>query len=77
MQSFFSRFLADDFTLSKRYLGILLVVDGLAMIVLMVAAEWLDPDSGGFGTIQKLGVGIGALSVVVGLTLLPLGDQPA
>jgi Ca2+/Na+ antiporter len=65
-----------DFTLTKRHLGLILMAAGLVMIVVMIVAEWLTR-SGGFGTAQKLGTLLGVTSFVVGLTLLPLGNQPA
>jgi hypothetical protein len=71
------RFLSADFTVTKRLLGLLLLAIGLALIVGMVAAEYLNSRSGGFGTLQKLGTLAGAASMVIGLSLLPLGNQPA
>lgn len=66
-----------DFTLTKRQLGWLLVVLGITVAVVMVAAEVVDSDSGGFGTVQQIGTAVGVLAALVGLTLLPLGDRPA
>ena len=66
-----------DFTLTKRQLGWLLVVLGISVAVVMVAAEVVDSDSGGFGTVQQIGTAVGVLAALIGLTLLPLGDRPA
>jgi hypothetical protein len=69
--------LRTDFTLTKRHLGLILMAAGLGLVVIMLAAEWLDSQSGGFGTLQKMGVMVGALSLIAGCTLLPLGNRPA
>jgi hypothetical protein len=67
--------LSLEFTLTKRHLGLILLAAGLLMILATVAAEWLRP--GGFGTVQKMGAAVGVMSTLVGITLLPLGNQPA
>ncbi|NDJ75608.1 MAG: hypothetical protein GYB65_05055 [Chloroflexi bacterium] len=64
-----------EFTLSKRQLGLLMIAAGLVTVVVTLGAEVLDSDS--FGTLQKLGILLGVMSTLVGLTLLPLGDRPA
>ncbi len=69
--------LDDDFTLTKRQLGLIMIIGGAALTVLMVAADVVRDQPGGFGTLQTLGVLIGVVSVVIGATLLPLGDRPA
>lgn len=71
------RIFSAEFTLTKRHLGLLLLAGGLVLIVGMVAAEWLDSQSGGFGTVQKLGLLAGIAATLIGLSLLPLGSQPA
>lgn len=71
------RWLDNDFTITKRQLGALLVAAGTLAIAAMLAAEALDPESGGFGLAQRAGTALGALALLLGLTLLPLGDRPA
>ncbi|NLX12002.1 MAG: hypothetical protein GXY36_20330 [Chloroflexi bacterium] len=71
------RIFSPDFTLTKRQLGFILSASGVLLIVIMLAAELLDAQSGGFGMVQQLGVVVGVLSLVAGLALLPLGSQPA
>ncbi|NLE49927.1 MAG: hypothetical protein GX613_00855 [Chloroflexi bacterium] len=71
------RWLDNDFTLTKRQLGGLLIAAGTLAVVAMLAAEVLDADSGGFGLVQRAGTAFGILSVLFGWTLLPLGDRPA
>jgi hypothetical protein len=67
--------LSADFTVTKRHLGVLLMAGGTALLAASVLVDLVR--SGGFGTLQTLGVLLGTLSVIVGLTLWPLGDQPA
>jgi len=69
--------LHDDFTISKRQLGVLLLIGGVIVLAAMIAAEVLSTGPGGIGTMQKLGIAVGAVSMVIGLTLLPLGSRPA
>ena len=68
--------LRDDFTFTKRHLGVALLAGGVLLAVAMLLGEWLDPDSGGFGLVQQVGTALGLVAAVLGATLLPLGDQP-
>jgi len=65
---------SNEFTLTKRHLGLLFLAAGLLVLASVLTAEWLH--AGGFGTVQKMGALLGAASLLIGLTLLPLGDQP-
>ncbi len=66
-------FLAEDFTVSKRQLGMLLL--GIGVVALLVALiSFVDQ---GPRLVQVPGAAGGLVSVLVGLTLLPLGDMPA
>lgn len=65
-----------DKTLTKRELGALMIAAGIALAGGMLLVE-LAGGKQGVGMIQWLGVAGGAASVVLGLTLLPLGDQAA
>lgn len=71
------QWLSDDFTLTKRQCGVVLIVVGVLLVAGMLAMELVQGASGGFGAIQQMGVAGGVLGVVLGVTLLPLGDQPA
>jgi hypothetical protein len=71
------RVLSEDFTFTKRHLGLVLMAAGVIVLVTMLAAEVFSATSTGIGTMQKLGIGAGILSLTAGLTLLPLGDRPA
>ena len=70
-------FLREDFTFTKRHLGVLLLVTGVIILAAMAAAEVFSSTSTGIGTMQRLGFLIGGVSAAVGLTLLPLGSRPA
>ena len=68
---------SPDFTLTKGHLGVILLGAGLVLFVGMFVVEAMKSQSDGIGTVQKLGILVGVTSVVVGLTLLPLGNRPA
>jgi hypothetical protein len=70
-------FFSPDFTLTKRHLGVILLGAGLLVFGGMFVVEAMKSQSDGIGTVQKLGILVGAMSIVVGLTLLPLGSHPA
>lgn len=70
-------FFSPDFTLTKRHLGVILLAAGLVLSSGMVLVEALKSQSDGIGTVQKLGLLVGAASIIVGLTLIPLGNRPA
>lgn len=65
----------SDYVLTKRHLGLILLAAGLFFVTGMVILELVKSD--GFGTVQKLSVMIGIASVLIGLSLLPLGNHPA
>jgi hypothetical protein len=72
------RFLAADFTISKRLLGLFMIVGGALGFVAILAIDALDMGrEGGIGPTQRIALGACVLLVVVGVTLLPLGRQPA
>jgi hypothetical protein len=71
------QFLSDEFTLTKRHLGLILLAAGIVALVGAVAVEIVHSGPVRFGTVQKLVMLVGAISLVIGLTLLPLGDRPA
>ncbi len=69
--------LDNDFTLTKRHLGWLLCALGAVIFWGALAVELFQPAPHHFGTLQLLALLLGLGSFLVGLTLLPLGDQPA
>jgi hypothetical protein len=70
-------FLSEDFTFTKRHLGIVLLAAGVMIVVAVAVAEAFISTSAGIGTMQRLGLLAGGVSAAVGLTLLPLGSRPA
>ncbi|GIV80940.1 MAG: hypothetical protein KatS3mg051_0294 [Anaerolineae bacterium] len=67
------RFLAEDFTVSKRQLGALLLAIGVvALLMALISFVGQGPR-----LVQAPGAVGGMVSALVGLTLLPLGDMPA
>ncbi len=84
-----ARLLSDDFHLTKRDVGWLMLLAGLAGVIGLLALDpvadllhgygldILPPDrQAGFGPTQRLALLVGAVLVAVGLTLIPLGRVP-
>lgn len=68
----------DDFTLTKRHLGLLLLIGGAAGFLGILGIDILDAGrEGGIGPAQQIALGLCLLAALLGLTLIPLGDQPA
>jgi hypothetical protein len=64
--------------LTKRHLGLLLMTMGVGAAVLLLAVDLLGAGrSAGIGPAQRLALGGAGLLVLLGLSLLPLGDRPA
>ncbi|MCY4466577.1 MAG: hypothetical protein OXE46_13695 [Chloroflexi bacterium] len=69
---------ADDTGISKQQLGMILLVGGIVGFCAILSVDIMDVGrEGGIGPAQTLALIAMALVVVVGLTLLPLGDAPA
>jgi len=63
---------------TKRQLGILLAVVGVAVAGVMMVVDRLGAGEwGGFGPLQWIGLGAGVCFLMVGITLYQLGDRPA
>ena len=67
------RVFSEDFTVSKRQLGGALIVLGTALLLVAAVLTALD----GVRLTAIFGAFAGGAGVLVGLTLLPLGDRPA
>jgi len=68
----------ENFTFSKKQLGYLLVVVGVVGVVALLSLDVIDAGrEGGIGPAQRLGLGFGLALTLIGLTLIPLGDDPA
>jgi hypothetical protein len=64
--------------MTKRQLGILLIMMGLGAIVALFTADFIGASQfSGVGPIQRLGLAGAMLAVLLGLSLLPLGNRPA
>lgn len=69
---------STHFTLSKRLLGLLLLLGGVAAFVGILAIDVLDVGrEGGIGPAQQIALAGAALVALVGVTLIPLGARPA
>jgi hypothetical protein len=65
-------------TLTKRQLGLLMVAAGALAFVAIIAIDIVDfGREGGIGPAQRIALGLAVVIVLVGLTLIPLKDQPA
>jgi hypothetical protein len=69
---------SDDFTFSKRQLGLLLVGAGILGALGILSLDIINAGrEGGIGPAQRLGLGIAVGLALIGLALVPLGDDPA
>ncbi len=72
--SMFSR----EYTVTKRQLGIALALIGAVGMVVILAVDVLQVGrQGGIGPAQAFALFIMLVTLIVGLTLIPLGDAPA
>ncbi|PJF38896.1 MAG: hypothetical protein CUN55_15955 [Phototrophicales bacterium] len=70
--------MSDDFTLTKRQLGILLFAIGTIGFLAIISIDLLDVGrEGGIGPAQRIALILMASLAVLGLTLIPLKDDPA
>ena len=75
---YFRTMLNNDFTFTKRQLGIFLLIIGVVGFCAIFAIDLIDAGrEGGVGPVQRVALGVMALSALVGLSLIPLGDDPA
>lgn len=64
--------------MTKRQLGLLLILLGSAAVVALLAIDWLQAGNyQGIGPVQRVALIGGGAAILVGLSLLPLGDRPA
>lgn len=76
--SLLRRFLSNDATVSKRALGLFMIIAGALGFVAIIAIDALDIGrEGGIGPAQRIALGACVAAMLVGLTLIPLGRQPA
>ena len=64
--------------ITKRQLGIIAVALGLLVIVATIGVDLVGAGQwGGFGPLQRIGIGLSAAATIVGCILISLGDRPA
>ena len=69
---------SNHFPLTKRHLGVLLLVGGIAAFIAVLSVDVLDVGrQGGIGPAQRIALGGAALIALIGLTLIPIRDQLA
>lgn len=67
-----------DKPLTKRQLGLLLVLGGMAGFVAILAVDLIDVGrEGGIGPAQQIALALMMAVTLAGLTLIPLKDAPA
>lgn len=70
--------LKNDFTFTKRQLGLLCLMVGIVGFAGILGIDLLDAGrEGGIGPAQRIALGLTIALAVLGLTLIPLGDDPA
>lgn len=68
----------EDFTFSKRQLGLFCIVVGVAGFLAILGIDVLQAGrEGGIGPAQRVALGLIVALALLGVTLLPLGDDPA
>lgn len=70
--------LSNNFTFSKRLLGILFVLLGAVGFIAILLIDVFDIGrEGGIGPSQRIALVTMLLLLALGLTLIPLGNHPA
>lgn len=67
----------EDWIISKRALGVMFMLGGALAAAGILLLDRLRGGAADFGPSQQLGLAGAAALVVIGLSLLPLGDRPA
>jgi len=70
--------LRNDFTFTKRQLGLLMLLAGSIGFAVILGIDLIDAGrEGGIGPVQRVALTVMALLAIVGLTLIPAGKDPA
>jgi len=63
---------------TKRQLGIVVIALGLLVVLGTIAVDFVGAGKwGGFGPLQRIGIGLSIVAIAVGCILVRLGDRPA
>lgn len=76
MTQWIQQLLSEDFTITKRVMGIACAIGGVLGAIAIVLADMLREGSS-FGPFQKLALMAAVGVALIGLTLIPLKDRPA
>ncbi|MDY6875522.1 MAG: hypothetical protein SWK90_04870 [Chloroflexota bacterium] len=64
--------------ITKRQLGIIVITLSLLTVLGIIAVDFIGAGQwGGFGPLQRIGIGLGSAAIAVGLILVRLGHRPA
>lgn len=63
--------------ITKRQLGLVFVAIGMFTIGGVLAANLIGARDAGFGPLQKIGVGLGVVIIIMSIPLIKLGNRPA
>lgn len=64
--------------MTKRHLGIIFILLGSGVIAVLFVMDLLGASRfDGIGPMQQLAIAAAAVAILVGLSLIPLGDRPA
>ena len=63
--------------ITKRQLGFIFIAVGLLVIVSVLAANLIGARDADFGPLQKIGVAIGIVIMLMAIPLIKLGNRPA
>ena len=69
--------LQNDFHFSKRQLGLLCLLLGIVGVLSILAFDLVRQSEGGIGPAQRIGLMLAVALALLGLTLIPLGNDPA
>ncbi len=70
--------LSNNFTLTKRHIGLILLIGGILAFAGIIAIDLLDAGrEGGIGPAQQIALAFSAFAALLGLSLIPLGNTPA
>ena len=63
---------------TKRQLGIVAIALGLLAVLGTIAVDFIGAGKwGGFGPLQRIGIGFGIATSIMGFILVRLGNRPA